>query len=97
MSTNAHGTQESTAVDQVHPDRDITVADTGAGLLVYEVITEYRETVGREKEVARKLIGFADVSDWDAVESAVRARGHGMGDVLHLPEIDVNDLPEAAQ
>lgn len=95
MSTNTHGRQESTAVTTV--DQEIAVADTGAGLLVYEVITEYRQTLGREKEIARKLIGFSDVSDWDTVESATRARGHTAGDVLHLPEFDLGELPEAVR
>ena len=73
---------------------DVTVADTGAGLLVYEVEREYREHLGRETEIARRLIGFADVTDWDVIAEAVRARGRGHGDVLHLPEFDLEQLPE---
>jgi hypothetical protein len=78
------------------PD-DIVVADTGAGLLVFEVEREYRAHLGREKEIARRLLGFADVSDWDAITEAVRARGHGHGDVLHLPEYELDQLPAAAR
>jgi hypothetical protein len=79
--------------DDVDP-ADVAVADTGAGLLVYVVEREYRSHINRETEVARELIGFADVEDWDAIDEAVRARGHGHGDVLHLPEFDVDELPD---
>lgn len=79
--------------DDVDP-ADVAVADTGAGLLVYVVEREYRSHIDRETEVARELIGFADVEDWDTVDEAVRARGHGHGDVLHLPEFDVDELPD---
>jgi 5-methylthioribose kinase len=73
---------------------DLAVADTGAGFLVYEVEREYREHLGRETEIARRLIGFADVTDWDVIAEAVRARGRGHGDVIHLPEFDLEELPE---
>ena len=73
---------------------DVAVADTGAGLLVFEVEREYRDFLDRDVEVARELIGFSDVGDWDAIDEAVRARGHEHGDVLHLPEFDVDALPD---
>jgi len=73
---------------------DVAVADTGAGLLVFEVEREYRDFLDRDVEVARELIGFADVQDWDAIDEAVRARGHGHGDVLHLPEFALDELPD---
>lgn len=91
--TAAQESDEQTAELPCDPE-DVTVADTGAGLLVYEVEREYREHLGREKEIARRLIGFADVSDWDVIAEAVRARGRGHGDVLHLPEFDLEELPE---
>jgi len=72
---------------------DLAVADIGAGFLVCEVEREYREHLGRETEIARRLIGFADVTDWDMIAEAVRARGRGPGDVLHLPEFDLEQLP----
>jgi len=73
---------------------DLVGVDTGAGLLVYEVEREHREHLGRETEIARRLIGFADVTDWDVIAEAVRARGRGHGDVIHLPEFDLEELPE---
>jgi len=89
-------TESDDAGEQLPDDvdaADVAVADTGAGLLVYVVEREYRSHIDRETEVARELIGFADVEDWDAIDEAVRARGHGHGDVLHLPEFDVDALP----
>lgn len=74
---------------------EIAVADTGAGLLVFEVDTEHRAHLGREVEVARELIGFADVSDWSAVATALRSRGLGVGATTNLPEYSVEQLPEA--
>lgn len=74
---------------------NLTVADTGAGILVYAVEHEYRSHLGRETEIARRLIGFADVTDWDAITDAVTARSHGRGDALNLPEYDVDELPAA--
>jgi len=100
-------TDESTAtiasddVEDELPDgvdeADVAVADVGAGLLVYVVEREYRSHLDRETEVARELIGFADVEDWDTVDEAVRARGHGHGDVLHLPEFAVDALPDPVE
>lgn len=89
----AADTVDGRAPLEAAPDR-LTVADTGAGLLVYEVEYEYREHLGRETEIARRLIGFADVTDWEVIADAVRARGHGHGDVLHFPEFDAEELPE---
>ncbi|OYR81698.1 hypothetical protein DJ71_13080 [Halorubrum sp. E3] len=97
-STSETATIASDDVESELPDgvdgADVAVADTGAGLLVYVVEREYRSHIDRETEVARELIGFADVEDWDAIDEAVRARGHGHGDVLHLPEFDVDELPD---
>jgi hypothetical protein len=36
----------------------------------------------------RRLHGFADVTDWDAVRSELVRRGHDVGAVHHLPNID---------
>lgn len=91
MSTNDIPTQERTDL----PTDTLSVADTGAGLLVYEVECEYRAHLGRETEVARRLIGYADVTDWNAIAEAVRARGGSAGDVAHLPEFDAEALPPA--
>ena len=78
-------------------DEDVAIADVGGGLLVYVVEREYRSHLDRETEIARELIGFADVEDWDTVDEAVRARGHGHGDVLHLPEFAVDALPDPVE
>ena len=95
MSTDETSRQESDApTADLPPARDLAVADTGAGLLVYEREREYRSHLGRETEIARRLIGFADVTDWDVIAEAVRARGGGHGDVLHLPEFDLEEVPE---
>ncbi|WP_101294162.1 hypothetical protein [Halegenticoccus soli] len=97
MSTYEIGQQETDepTVD-LPPARDLAVADTGAGLLVYEIEREYREHIGREAEIARRLIGFADVTNWGVIAEAVRARGGGHGDVLHLPEYGLTELPDPA-
>ena len=81
MSTYATPTVEGTDTDRQH----VALVETGGGLLVYAIEREYRPHLGRETEVARRLIGFADVTDWDAIGEAARARGHSHGDVLHLP------------
>jgi len=47
------------------------------GVLVYE-----------SRAVGKELVGFTDVSDWDDVADALRARGHGTGAIFHLPELD---------
>jgi len=73
---------------------DVTVADTGAGLLVYYIQTEYRAHLGREGEISRELIGFADVTDWTVITDALRVRGLGVGAITHLPEFEVDELPE---
>lgn len=96
MSTDETTRQESdapTADNPLPPAEDLDVADTGAGLLVYELEREYRSHLGRETVIARRLLGFADVTDWDAITEAVTARGHGRGDALHLPEFDADELP----
>jgi hypothetical protein len=95
MSTDETSRQESDApTADLPPARDLAVADTGAGLLVFELEREYRSHLGRETEIVRRLIGFADVTDWDVIAEVVRARGHDHGDVLHLPEFDLEELPE---
>ena len=47
---------------------------------------------GRKPRVTDEEI--ADVSDWDVIAEAIRARGRGHGDVLHLPEFDLEEIPE---
>jgi len=73
---------------------EVAVADTGAGLLVYYIQTEYRAHLGRESEISRELIGFADVTDWSVITDALRVRGLGVGAITHLPEFAVDELHE---
>jgi len=72
---------------------DVAVADTGSGLLVFEVETEYRGHTGRHHETARTLVGFADVSDWSVVADSLRARGLGVGATTNLPVFSLDELP----
>lgn len=65
------------------PDR-VTVADTGAGLLVFVEV----DLPGKE------LAGFADVSDWGEIRDALRARGLGVGAVTTLPTFDLDEIPQ---
>lgn len=68
--------------------QNIELADTGRGALVFKVETEYRSHLGREVPVAKKLVGFADVQDWNAIREALQARGHGVGALHHLPTFE---------
>ena len=58
--------------------------DVDGGQLVYDVETEHR--LGREVKIGRELVGFATVTDWDGIRSALAKRGHGVGAMHHLPE-----------
>jgi len=74
------------------PDR-VTVADTGAGLLVFETETERRDHLDREVVVAKQLVGVAGVDDWGVIRDALRARGLGVGATTNLPTFDLDDRP----
>jgi hypothetical protein len=71
------------AADLAAKPNEITVADTGAGLLVFVEA----DLPGKE------LAGFADVSDWGAIRDALRARGLGVGATTNLPVFDIDELP----
>lgn len=65
--------------------------DVPGGTLVYEplltVLTnDDGETV--ERQAGKKLAGFEDVHDWGDVRDSLVARGHPVGALYHLPEID---------
>lgn len=93
MSTYETSQQEPDApTADLPPTKDLAVAETGAGFLVYEIKREYRKHLGCETEIARRLIGFADVTDWDVIADTVLGRGHGHGEVLHLPEFNANEF-----
>ena len=66
--------------------------DVDGGQLVYGVETEYRGHLGREVKTARRLVGFANVTDWDGVRSALIKRGHGVGAIHHLPVLDGEEV-----
>ena len=82
MATTNH-TRETVSEAQQR-ERD----DIDGGQLVYGVETEYRDHLSRETKVARRLVGFANVTDWDAVRSALIKRGHGVGALHHLPVVE---------
>lgn len=93
MSVNDPTEFETVEPSNELPTDTVDVADTGAGLLVFAVETEYRAHLDHEAEVGRELIGFADVSDWSAVAAALRSRGLGVGATTNLPVFGVDQLP----
>lgn len=58
-------------------DTDQIRVPVAGGVLVYE-----------SRQLGKELVGFADVSNWDGIADALRARGHGHGAIHHLPEVD---------
>ena len=82
MSTNTRAEVE-TVEPTTEQLENVTVGDTGAGLLVF---TE-ADLPGKE------LAGFADVSDWAAIRDALRARGLGVGATTNLPMFDLDEVP----
>lgn len=62
--------------------------DVDGGTLVYVPITEPREGRRGRRRVGRRLFGFRDVTDWDAIRSELTRRGHDVGAVHHLPVLD---------
>ncbi len=92
MSTNETTEFETVGQDTELPTENVAVADTGAGMLVFAVETEYRSHLDREAEISRELIGFADVSDWSAIGEALQSRGLGVGATTNLPEYAFSEL-----
>lgn len=68
-------------VDTVFSDEPLITVPVDGGVLVYRPLP---------KCYGRELVGFANVTDWEAFENAVRTRGHGSGALLHLPVFDVS-------
>ena len=58
------------------------------GTLVYLVRREERDHVDEPVATDRRLHGFADVTDWDAVRSELVRRGHDVGAIHHLPHVE---------
>ena len=88
LTSDRHDTTTAFTADRPTADLptnldEITVADTGAGLLVFVEA----ELPGKE------LAGFADVSDWGAIRDALRARGLGIGATTNLSVFDIDELP----
>ena len=85
MSINTTPQQETDETnDQLPTDPEaVTVADTGAGLLVFAEA----DLPGRE------LIGFAGVDDWGVIRDALRHRGLGVGATTNLPVFPVEAIP----
>jgi hypothetical protein len=54
----------------------VTVPVSG-GVLVYET-----------RAVGKKLVGFENVDNWDALADALAANGHSRGAMFDLPELD---------
>ena len=94
MSTNTVAQVESAGSITEPPAADrVTVAETGAGVLVFETETERRDHLDREVVVAKQLVGFAGVDDWSVIRDALRARGLGVGAVTNLPTFDLDEIP----
>lgn len=74
-------------------EESLELVDTGGGWLVFEQLTEERDT---RTVVAKRLLGFYHVTDWDEVQEAVENRGHGTGAVLNLPEFETIADAQAA-
>ena len=66
--------------------------DVDGGQLVVDVETEHRGHLGREVKIGCELVGFANVTDWDGIRSALAKRGHGVGAMHHLPEFTDHEV-----
>ena len=66
--------------------RDYDYVD--GGTFVYDVRTEPCSHLHREVKIGRQLLGFANVTDWDKIRSELTRRGHGVGAIHHLPDIE---------
>lgn len=71
-----------TEVEGTGPNGRTRVPVAG-GVLVYE-----------DRDVGRELVGFEDVEDWTELRSALAARGHEVGSIHHLPELDDGESAE---
>jgi len=86
MSTNVTRQQESDATTTELPNdlNAVTVAETGAGLLVFV----------EADRPGKELAGFADVADWSVIRDALRNRGLGVGATTNLPVFDIDEIPQ---
>lgn len=86
MATSTHTTETVTE----EPTHEHDAVD--GGQLVYDVQTEHRSHLGREVKIGRELVGFANVTDWGGIRSALAKRGHGVGAMHHLPVFDDEEV-----
>lgn len=82
MGTTNYTTETVSEVQ--HRERE----SVDGGELVYDIQTEHRSHLGREKKIGRELVGFANVTDWDGIRSALIKRGHDVGALHHLPVLE---------
>lgn len=80
------------ATQKTVTDAQYDLETTDSGTLVFEPITEYRETVGRATQIGHRLVGAIDVDDWDGIRSEIARRGHDVGAVHHLKEFDATEV-----
>jgi len=97
MSTNTPTDNESTdsnqpTVREAARIPDYELLDVDGATLVYSTMTEHRGHLGREVKIGRELVGFANVTDWDGIRSALAKRGHGVGAMHHLDEFDDGEV-----
>jgi len=88
-------TEFETVESNSEPPADtVDLVETGGGLLVFTVETEYRPHLHQEIEIARELSGFANVSDWVMVRESLRCRGLSVGAAVNLPEYTVDKITD---
>lgn len=58
------------------------------GTLVYRTDPGRGGDRHRERQADRRLHGFLDVTDWDAIRSELARRGHDVGAIHHLPVLE---------
>lgn len=86
MAQSEPRTRTKTESTDIPGDAETEVVDGGE--LVYVPVTEYSPILGHETTLGQRYVGFVNVTDWNAIERELRARGLDAGDVLHLPEFD---------
>ena len=64
-------------IERPESGHERTRVPCSGGVLVFE-----------SRELGKELVGFEQVTEWDGVRSALVARGHDVGAIHHLPELD---------
>ncbi|OVE83182.1 hypothetical protein [Natronolimnobius baerhuensis] len=73
-------------------DEQYELETTDSGTLVFEPLTEYRETLDRTTQIGKRLIGVAGVEDWDGIRSELARRGHDVGLLYQLEVFDATEV-----